>query len=558
MKNIAILLILCLTNIHSFAQIKERKAIDNIFSEWNQANTPGCALGIIQNGELIYGRGYGLANMEYDIPNSESSVFRIGSTSKQFTAACIVLLAEQGKLDLDNSLDQFFPEFPAYAQNITVRNLLNHTSGIRDYLTISYLKGYGDDEYYQDEDIMKWLISQRELNFTPGDEFLYSNSGYWLLGQIVNKVSDMNMAEFAEKEIFKPLGMSNTHFHNDHNRIVKNRASGYVPTGKDSYQISMTTLDMIGDGGIFTSIADIKKWDDAYYNNEVLSKEFWNMMTEQRPLNNGGKNEYASGLILGEYKGYKTISHGGAFVGFRAELLRFPEERLTIAIFANRGDADPSGMARQLADIILTEKANSLEVITENQELDKKKELIKLETNELEYFVGHYWNESSSLARKIYIKNDTLRYSRSATNESDLVPISATEFKMINVGADVLVSFGTNNKGEKTMSFVANGNTPSVSIEYQPKTYNGKELEEFTGNYYSKELDVNYKLNLEDGKLLLYVNETKVSPLVSLMSDLFLNNAYGMFEFTRDTNGKLHSFKLAAGRAKNLAFKKIN
>jgi len=193
MKNLILLTAFSLYSALSFGQFKESEAIDKIFEDWNQPNTPGCALGIIQNGELVYAKGYGLANMEYDIPNSATSVFRIGSTSKQFTAASIVLLVEQGKLSLDDKLSDYFPAFPEFAKTITVRHLLNHTSGIRDYLQLSFLKGLGDDDYYTDENVMDWLVNQADLNFVPGEEFMYSNSGYWLLGQIVKEASGMNI-----------------------------------------------------------------------------------------------------------------------------------------------------------------------------------------------------------------------------------------------------------------------------------------------------------------------------------------------------------------------------
>ena len=556
MKNNILLILFCFYSIFSFAQIKENQAIDSIFSKWNKPNTPGCALGIIKNGELIYAKGYGLANMEYDIPNSASSVFRIGSTSKQFTAASIVRLAEQGKLTLDDRLKTIFPDFPEYAEKITIRHLLNHTSGIRDYLTIAYLKGFGDDDYYKDSDIMNWLVNQTDLNFNPRNEFLYSNSGYWLLGQIVKKVSGKNMGDFAQKEIFEPLSMSDTHFHNDHTQIVKNRASGYVPSGNDGYKISMTTLDMIGDGGIFTTINDIKKWDDAYYSSSVLGKKFWNMMTQRGVLNNGEVINYASGLDISEYKGLKTIRHGGAFVGFRAELLRFPDQHLSIAIFANRGDANPSGMANQVADLLLKENFTNVEVENQDQKDVKKDEFVRLKTNELENFSGHYWNNTSSLARKIYVKNDTLRYFRSETNESELVPISKNEFKMINVQADVLVKFEVNGQGENTMSFIANGGKPSISIEYLPKVYTKDELLNLSGRYYSSELDVYYSLKPEGDLLMLYINDSEKSSLKPIMKNLFSNDDYGIFQFNNDDEGRLSSFRLAAGRVKNLNFEK--
>jgi len=512
-------------------------------------------LGIIKDGALIYSKGYGLANMEYDIPNSDSAVFRIGSTSKQFTAACIVLLAEQGKLSLDDNLKSLFPDFPAYAEKITIRHLLNHTSGIRDYLMISYLKGFSDNDYYEDADVMNWLTNQSDLNFDPGEDNLYSNSGYWLLGQIVKKVSGKNMADFAYEEIFEPLAMNNTHFHNDHNQIVKNRASGYVPSGDVGFKISMTTLDMIGDGGIFTNIKDIKKWDDAYYNSNVLSKEFWAMMTEQGILNSGEVIDYASGLIIGEYKGLKTIRHGGAFVGFRAELLRFPDQRLSIAIFANRGDANPSAKANQVADIML--KGSFIDTNTKTQDEikdSKNNSFIKLSASELKNYSGNYWNENDSYARKIYVKNDTLRYYRNENSESVLMPISANEFKMINVSADVLIRF--DNKETRSMTVIVNGGKPAIFNEFQPIVYTSEELADFEGRYYSKELDVFYSLKLEGDLLILYINDSKKSPLKLIMNNLFSNDDYGTFQFTNDQEGKLLGFRLATGRVKNLKFEK--
>jgi len=558
MKNYLLLILILGTTLNLSAQLKDKQAIDQIFKAWDNEEVPGCALGIIKDQELIYAKGYGLANMEYDIPNSASSVFRIASTSKQFTAACIVLLAEHGKLKLDDKLDSFFPDFPTYASSISIRNLLNHTSGIRDYLTISYLKGLGNDDFYTDAEIMAWLVNQQDLNFKPGDDYLYSNSGYWLLGQIVNEVSGMNMADFAHKEIFEPLGMTSTHFHNDHNQIIKNRASGYVPDEFGNYKIRMTTLDMIGDGGIFTTINDIKKWDDAYYKSKVLSKTFWEMMTQQGILNNGEVIDYASGLMIGEFKGLKTIRHGGSFVGYRAEFLRFPEQQLSIAIFANRADANPSRMANQVADIMLKENFN-VETTSEanpNQEDNEAEVFINLSTSELKSFEGHYWNEAGSYSRKIYVKNDTLRYFRSENNESDLVPVGKHDFKMINVGADVTVSFKKNEEGNKSMYFEANGGTPSVSSAFEPKTYTNEELQKFEGVYYSKELNVDYSIQLENESLILFINNTEKSVLNPIMTNLFSNDDYGIFEFITDADGQSSGFQLAAGRVKNLRFVK--
>jgi len=503
MKHLIFPLTLLFLTILSYGQVPDRESLDNIFSDWDQPITPGCALGIIQEGKLIYARGYGMANLEYDIPNSSTSVFRIGSTSKQFTAACIVLLHEQGKLSFDDRLSTFFPDFPEYADEITVAQLLSHTSGIRDYLTLSYLSGLGDNDFYTDEDVMQWLINQEETNFNPNDEFLYSNSGYRLLGQIVKKTSGQDMAEFAEKNLFSPLGMKNTHFHNDHNLIVRNRASGYVPSG-DGYEISMTTLDMIGDGGIFTTIEDLKIWDDHYYESVVLSDNFWKTMTTPQVLNNGDTLDYARGIVNGEYKGLITLSHGGAFVGFRADMLRFPDQGLTIIVLANRGDADPTSKAYQVADILLEDRFKD-EAESGSKQTDSREKVKKVSLKELEQFCGSYWDSESYTSRKIYLKNDTLRYYRNKYSENKLLAVRKNEFRMLGVGSDIKVKFNTSEIDKMTIHVTINNGEPTSFEEYEPVSYTVAELSPFVGRYYSNELGTSYVLKINDDKLVLYI-----------------------------------------------------
>lgn len=535
-----------------FAQIPESAAIDSVFLEWNQPGSPGCSIGIIKDGELIYARGYGFANLEYNIPNSPKSVFRIGSTSKQFTSACIVLLAEQSKLKFDDRLSTFFPEFSDYADDITVLQLLNHSSGVRDYLTISYLAGLGDDDFYTDEDVMKWLISQKENNFAPNEEYLYSNSGYWLLGQIVEKASGQNMADFAKRYLFEPLGMKNTHFHNDHNQIVTNRASGYQPT-ENGYQISMTTLDMIGDGGIFTTVEDLKIWDDNYYNSTVLSDDFWNTMTVPLVLNNGSTENYAKGIVNNKYKGLNTVSHGGAFVGFRANIIRFPDQKTSIIVLANRSDANPTSKAYQLADIILKDNFQIVKQ-TSSGSSNSKDKVIKLTSKQLDKFCASYWNSKSNYSRKIYIKDDTLRYFRSENSESSLVAVGKSSFKMLGVTANLLVSFSNNDDEQQIMSVTIDDEDPILSVAYEPASYSKEELKMFSGSYYSDELDVSYDLKMDSAGLMLYVNGKQVSKLKSIRNNLLSNDDYGLFQFSESVEGSVKEFKLMAGRVKNLRF----
>lgn len=549
MKNIILLISCSFYGVFTFAQVKENQAIDSIFSAWNAPNTPGCALGIFEDGKLIYGKGYGLANMEYDIPNSASSVFRIASTSKQFTAASIVLLAEKGKLSLDNTLYTYFPDFPEYANEITIKHLLNHTSGIRDYLQLAYLKGFGDNDFYEDDNIMEWLVNQSDLNFAPGEEFLYSNSGYWILGQIVKKVSGTNMAEFAQKEIFEPLQMNDTHFHNDHTQIVKNRATGYMPSGIDRYKISMTTLNMIGDGGIFTTINDIKKWDDAYYNSEVLSKAFWKMMTEQGVLNNGELIDYASGLFVNEYKGLKTISHGGAFVGYRAEFLRFPDQHLSIAIFANRGDADPSTMANQVADIMLKGQFIEKMQVSELLEID---ESFKEEFS-LEQIVGAYQIQPGAIV-KLSIKNDSLDVYQNWNQSSyKIVRKSGSTFQI--PGEEELSFTFSDLKDNQLQSLtILQGGSEMVAPRKKEVDTSQINLNDYVGRYFSEELDVTYVFELDDQILVSRIERSESMECTIADLDHFALQL-GLVRFQR-INGVVSGFELDSGRVMNLKFEK--
>jgi CubicO group peptidase (beta-lactamase class C family) len=558
MKLINLPLLLIILPLTLFADIntiskKQSKAIDKIFTDWDKKDTPGCGLGVMKDGQLIYARGYGMANLEYDIKNNSKSVYRIGSTSKQFTAASIVLLVEKGKLSLDDSLNKFFPDFPTYAKNITIRHLLNHTSGVRDYLTLSFLKGIGPDDFFTDKDVMQWLINQTELNFTPGEEFVYSNSGYWLLGQIVNQVAEMTMAEFAEKEIFKPLGMYNTHFHNDHTQIVKNRASGYRPNDEKGFQISMTTLDMIGDGGIFTSIQDIKKWDDAYYDSKVLSKKFWEMMTQQGKLNNNEEIDYASGLFISDHKGLKTVSHGGAFVGFRAELLRFPEQKLSIAIFANRSDASPSSMAYKVADVFLSDQY--IVEIKDESKAPKENTHTSTKTMEFSYdkLIGTY-ELDVGIDITMSVKEDKLHAKQHWNGkEYDLVKIENNTYQIDDTPhikftfTDLKDNFTQNVTVDNAGRITESKRKPDIDLSEIT-------LEDFVGDFYSKELDVNYKMFLEDGLIKAKV-ENNDSVELSVTNKDLLNYQGIQLKFSR-SNEMIDGFIMDAGRVKNLKFAK--
>lgn len=244
------LIVLPLHNVGRAESNQEKKdslsdRVDKVFAQWDKPDSPGCALAVIKDGQMIYKRGYGLANLEHNIPMSPASIMDTGSVSKQFTAMAVALLAEQGKFSLDDDIRKYLPEISQYQAPITIRHLIHHTSGIRDYLTLMAIAGMRDDDHYVDGEVVNLLARQKELNFKPGSEFLYSNSGYFLLSQIVKRASGKSLREFAEENIFKPLGMTRTRFYDDHTEIVRNRAASYVPRKGGGFQIAATTLDMV-------------------------------------------------------------------------------------------------------------------------------------------------------------------------------------------------------------------------------------------------------------------------------------------------------------------------
>ena len=330
-------------------------AVDAVFADLSDTTVPGCALGIVQDGRLVYGRGYGMANLELGVPISTRSVFRTGSVSKQFTGAVVAIAALEGHLDLDDPIRRWVPELPDYGTPLTVRHALHHTSGLRDYLTLMSLRGLRADDWYTVAELITVQARQRELNFAPGSEYLYSNSGYVLLSEVVARATGRSFADYAEEVVFGPLGMTSSHFHDDHDHVVPDRADGYAPLPGGGYRTSMTTLDMVGDGGVYSSIEDMVKWVHAL-NHDSLRPGLSAFLETPGVLTSGDTIPYALGQRHARYRGLRTIGHGGAFVGFRADVLRFPGEDVSIVTLCNRSDARPSDRAHEVADVVLADR----------------------------------------------------------------------------------------------------------------------------------------------------------------------------------------------------------
>ena len=344
---------------HAAAQ---NDAIDAVFATWNKPDSPGCALAVYQNGRITYEKGYGMADLENDVPITPASVFYVGSLSKQFTAMAAALAIQQGKLSADDPIRKYLPELPSYADQITVRNLVHHTSGLRDYNTLFSIAGRRGDEAYDNPTVLRITARQKALNFEPGTEYLYSNTGYTLLAIIVERATKTPFAEYADQQIFKPLGMTVSHFHTDSGRLVKKRANAYA-SGQGGLRLDTPSNERAGAGGVFTSVRDLLHWDENFYTARVGGKALIEQVQTPGRLKNGDALTYAWGLGIGSYRGVKIVDHGGSLGGYRAHLIRFPEHHTSIAALCNLAIA-PSGLVRQVADVVLKDKLKAPRQIT--------------------------------------------------------------------------------------------------------------------------------------------------------------------------------------------------
>jgi CubicO group peptidase (beta-lactamase class C family) len=388
---------------------KSAAAVDEVFSDLTKSGSPGCALAVYREGKIIYSKGYGLANVEDNVPITPQSVFDIGSTSKQFTAASILLLEKQGKLSINDDVRKYLPELPSYGHKVTILHLLNHTSGLRDYLTLMELAGINIDSVTTDADALALINRQKELNFEPGSEWLYSNTGFFLLSVIVQRVSGKTLREFAAQNIFTPLEMDHTQYRDNHAALIANRALAYDEQENHAgYTLNVSYFEQTGDGAVHTSVEDLIKWDENFYSPRVGGKEFLSEFQEQGKLNNGKVLDYAKGLFIEQYRGLRTVSHGGAWGGYRAELLRFPEQHFSVACLCNVANGGPTRRAHQVADVYLANTMKPKENKAKESE-NKEKSEVSLGAEQLKYFSGDYWGEELGVTYRLGVADGRVR-----------------------------------------------------------------------------------------------------------------------------------------------------
>jgi CubicO group peptidase (beta-lactamase class C family) len=525
--------------------------VDSLFVEWDRPDLPGCALAVIQDGAIVYKQAYGMADLERNVPLSPASVFDLASTSKQFVAMCILLLAGEGRLTLDDSLRQHIPEMPPYAAGINLRHLIHHTSGIRDYLELMELCGQRfENDYYEDE-IVALLARQKELNFEPGAEHLYSNSGYFLLGEIVKRVSGQPLSEYAQERIFGPLGMVHTRFWDDFSLIVPNRAIGYEPRAGGGYSLALYHFDLVGDGGLLSSVEDLFLWDQNFYDNKlgVGGPGLIEQMLTRGTLNNGEQLDYAFALSHGVYRGLPTVSHGGSWAGYRAEMLRFPEQRLSVICLSNLSNFNPTGLAKQVADIFLQGRFG------EEPDTAHAAAPIVLSGAKLQTRTGDFYNPDTGTVLALTVEDGRLTVKHPSGLAFSLVPTGPDRFRSVDAPVDIDLVFEEPADGGPGLLHVHEEDEKPITFHAVERIrLDPGELGEYVGEYTSDELGVTYRFFLRDEQLVLKLGfDPDTPPLQPTVRDEFSVKGTSL-RFVRDEQGRIVGFSARAGRVKNVWF----
>ncbi len=520
-------------------------AVDRIFADWNTRETPGCAVGVSRSGKPIFERAYGMANLEYDVPNTPTTIFEAGSVSKQFTAAAVALLEQQGKLSLDDQVSKYIPELPDYDTPVTIRHMLNHTSGLRDWGTVALATGWPrGTRTHTHAHVLDIVSRQQSLNYTPGAEYLYSNTGYNLAAIIVARVSGMSFAEFTRKNLFEPLGMTHTQWRDDYSRIVKNRATAYGRGRQGGWGLDMPFEDVHGNGGLLTTVGDLLKWNENFVQPRVGGVNFVRRLQQKGRLNNGREISYALGLVVGTYRGVPEVSHTGATAGYRAFLGRYPDQQLSVAVLCNGGNANPS-LGQRVADIFLgraaqlaTRQAGEPGTALPSEQIAEK--------------VGVYRNLVTNEPLRLVVRDGKLR----VDNGPELTPQSRTTFVAPNGNVGTF-EFGANGRPAILRMAVGSGDTLNYLLteSWTPKA---AELRTYVGAFSSDEAETSFDVVLEEEKLFLRGRYDRKIELVPAYRHAFTTSqGPGVVIFRRDARGRVTTMSFGMGRVRDLQFRRV-
>lgn len=547
---LALVFIYCIACAQS-ADKELTKKIDDLVTEMSKPGEPGFTVGVARGDKVLFSKGYGLANPEYDVQNSPNTIFHVASVSKQFTAFAIALLADQGKISLDDDIRKYLPELHDFGHKITIKHLVHHTSGLRDQWNLLALAGWRLDDVITKNQVLRLISHQEELNFKPGDEYSYCNTGYTLMGEIVSRVSGKPFPEWCSENIFKPLQMEHTLFYDDHEKIVKNRAYSFHDS-PDGIKKSVLSYANAGATSLFTTAEDLAKWANNFYIMKVGNAKVMKQMEERGILNKGDTISYAFGQDISKYKGIKTIAHSGGDAGYRSYLLRFPEQKYSIIVLSNMGSFNPGGLAYKIADVCLK---GVLKDDAKKDEPKKPDANFKVSEALLKLYEGEYQLTPEMI---LTLRMDNGKLTAQATGQSSFPLTASSETEFVFDPAGIRITFPK--PVDNTISqFVFNqGSQTMVAPRVKPFDPKSTDLNSYVGTYYSPELQTSYLITLKENKLTANHIRHEPTDLTVTGKDLFATNAWfmGRIEFTRNSESKVNGLKVSSGRVKNVRFVK--
>jgi CubicO group peptidase (beta-lactamase class C family) len=527
----------------AFAADDPAQKVSQLFSAFEKPGSPGCSVGIIRNGGFVYKKAFGYASLELGVPLTTESIFYMGSVSKQFTAASVVLASEQGYLSLDDDVHRYLPELPDYGHPVTLRQMLHHTAGFRDFFDLVALSGRKSAELDSAADLLKLIRKQKGLNNIPGEEWIYSNSNYFLLGEVVERATKKSLAQFAAENIFQPLGMKHTLFYDDNARIVPNRVAAYDPGKNSDFLVDWSTsYAIVGGGGLMSSIEDFLLWDRNFYTNKLGKGTLIDQLESPGVLNNGNRINYAMGLGLGNYRGLPTVEHNGANFGYRTEYLRFPQQLFSVVLLCNLASSDPEALAHKVADLYL--------------ERDFVRNATSHTTSVLpspETFAGTYLDPRTKTIYNFSANGGNLMGWGAA-----LERIDANKF--YDLQGDV-ITFESKN-GTMHASLPIPGELYFSGDRVAPIQLSAVQLNELAGDFHSEELGVTYMLSVDNGRLIFDMNNQRV-PLNAASENEFYGRSIALvFEKKRvgetDDPHRVSNFRLFTQAARGIIFSRVD
>lgn len=530
----------------------KQQQVDALFAKWNSPDTPGAAVEVAKDGKVVYRHAFGMADIEQGRAITPLTIFHVASVSKQFTALSVLLLAQDGKLSLDDDVRRYVPELPDFGQVIRIRHLLNHTSGLRDQLNLLSMAGWRMDDVITSDDVMRFVRRQRALNFAPGSEFEYCNTGYTLLGLIVERVSGKSLAAFSKERIFDPLGMKHTFFHEQYSTLVAGRAQSYQPLPGAGYEGVALSFSMVGPTSLFTTADDLVLWQRNFDDARVGGKQLLAQMQTPAKLNDGTATDYGDGVFAGSYRGLKTIDHDGADAGFRSYLLRFPDQHLSVVIVANGADIHVAQLGKRIADIYLDGKldpqptpipdySNSAEVPIDPARLDALVGTFALENGSAITFVKEHGHLVGWTAG-----DDKMPFYAASEREFFAKLVNA-QFTFDPPGADGVIQGGTWRRNARVKR----------ATRVAPGKLSDGESKALAGEYYSNELHVLYTVTVKDGSVVLSYSRGDIA-LAPFGKDDFVGPwPFGLVHFQCAPASGCTGFTATEDRARDLQFTKV-